>query len=81
MFIGLAIQISVALETILEALGQQPNIDVSKDKEHFRLNIKIADQEYFISIQYKGLELDAYYDELLDIVKKYIELYQESRKN
>lgn len=72
-FTILEVQLSVVTENIANAFWWNYNIEVKKDEDYYRLNIIIDSEEIWsISINWKWLDETEYYQELLDLLYKYL---------
>jgi len=71
--IKVCVEISTILENTLTAFGRSKEVDVDFNREYFRMDVKIEDREYTISVNGRGGDIREYHQKLLEIINKEID--------
>ena len=68
--------ISDILSKVLLAFEIDKDVSAKFNRKWFRMDISVGENEYNISLQGRGVDIEKYKTEILDIVKKEVEEYK-----
>lgn len=66
--------ISSRLKNTLAEFNIERPVGCSFDREYYQMKIFIEEREYTISVQGRGVEIEKYYEKMLEIINKEVKL-------